>query len=66
MNGNKEAKKILKQTHPRSSRKRQITLATTSSFFSSGAFELFLPFVRVARRSEEVAPKHRAKSIVDD
>jgi len=51
-------------TYPRSSKNRQITLATISSFFSRGAFGLAL--VRCANFSVEVAPKHSAKSIVDD
>jgi len=51
-------------TYPRSSKNRQITLATISSFFSRGVFGLTL--VRCANFSVEVAPKHNAKSIVDD
>jgi hypothetical protein len=65
-NTNNGKEPVWKWTHPRSSRNRQITFATISSFFSSGGFELFLIFVRVARRSEEVAPRQSAKSIVDD
>ena len=54
-------------THPRSSRNRQITLATSSSFLSSGPCEAFgFIFVRPANFSLEVAPRHRAKSIVED
>jgi hypothetical protein len=42
-------------------------LATTSSFLSRGPCDgLALIFVRAANRSEEVAPKHRAKSMVED
>ena len=53
-------------THPRSSRKRQITFATISSFLSS-PFELFaLILVRCASFSDAVAPRQREKSIVDD
>jgi len=52
------------EAHPRSSRKRQITLATTSSFFSRGP--VFLILVRAASFSVAVAPKHKAKSIVED
>lgn len=54
-------------THPRSSRNRQITLATTSSFFSKGpCVKVLLILVRAASFSDAVAPKHNAKSIVDD
>jgi hypothetical protein len=55
-------------TYPRSSRKRQITFATISSFFSSGG--RFVPpgltLVRAACFSVAVAPKQSAKSIVED
>lgn len=54
------------ETHPLNSRNRQITLATTSSFFSRGAEPLALIFVLAANRSVEVAPKASAKSIVED
>lgn len=53
-------------THPLNSKNRQITFATTSSFFSSGAAPPALPFVRAASRSDDVAPRHSAKSIVAD
>jgi hypothetical protein len=44
-----------------------MTFATTSSFFSRGScVGLPLIFVRAANRSAAVAPKHRAKSIVED
>jgi len=61
-----EHNKVWKITssYPRSSKNRQITLATISSFFSSGACGLAL--VRCANFSVEVAPRHSAKSIVDD
>jgi hypothetical protein len=55
-------------THPRSSRKRQITFATISSFLSSAG--RFVPpgltLVRAACFSVAVAPKQSAKSIVED
>ena len=55
-------------TDPRSSRNRQMTLATTSSFLSKCACSTlsFLDLVRAENFSDAVAPKHRAKSIVDD
>lgn len=43
-----------------------MTLATTSSFLSSCPLVLVLALVRDASFSEAVAPKHSAKSIVDD
>jgi len=43
-----------------------MTFATTSSFFSRGVGGLLLALVRAARRSVAVAPKHNAKSMVDD
>lgn len=44
-----------------------MTFATTSSFLSSAvAGAPFLPFVRAASLSVAVAPKHRAKSMVED
>lgn len=55
-------------TYPRSSRKRQITFATISSFFSS-AGRLAPPgltLVRAACFSVAVAPRQSAKSIVED
>lgn len=55
-------------TYPRSSKKRQITLATISSFFSNGC-KLVPPgliLVRAACFSVAVAPKQSAKSIVED
>lgn len=42
-----------------------MTFATASSFLSSGEGPA-LTFVRAARRSVDVAPRHRAKSIVED
>ncbi|KAI0046558.1 hypothetical protein FA95DRAFT_1359270 [Auriscalpium vulgare] len=56
-----------KTTHPRSSRNRQMTFATISSFFSRCPVGV-RPFclVRAACLSVAVAPKHSAKSIVDD
>lgn len=55
-------------TYPRSSKKRQITFATISSFFSNGC--TFVPpgftLVRAACFSVAVAPKQSAKSIVED
>ena len=54
-------------TYPLSSRKRQITFATISSFFSSGKLGLpGLSLVRAACFSVAVAPKQSAKSIVED
>ena len=54
-------------THPLNSKKRQMTLATTSSFFSSGGGVWpILTLVRWASFSETVAPRQSAKSIVDD
>lgn len=56
-----------KNSHPLNSRKRQITLATISSLFSSGGGGgVLLPLVRLASRSVAVAPKHNAKSSVAD
>lgn len=56
-----------RNTYPRSSRKRHITFATISSFFSSaGKFAPGLTLVRAACLSVAVAPKQSAKSIVDD
>lgn len=44
-----------------------MTFATTSSFLSSGVGVWpALTFVRAASLSETVAPRHSAKSIVDD
>ena len=58
----------IRNTHPLSSRKRQITFATISSFFSSaGRFgPPGLTLVRAACFSVAVAPKQSAKSIVED
>lgn len=55
-------------TYPRSSRKRQITFATISSFLSRGT-RFVAPgrtLVRPACFSVAVAPKQSAKSIVED
>jgi hypothetical protein len=52
--------------HPLNSRNRQMTFATTSSFFSRGAEGPALIFVLIANRSVAVAPSANAKSIVDD
>ena len=56
-----------KHRHPRNSRNLQMTFATTSSFLSSGPWDkaLFI-LVRFASFSDAVAPKHSAKSIVED
>jgi hypothetical protein len=55
------------QRHPRNSRNLQMTFATTSSFLSSGPWDkALLILVRFASFSDAVAPKHSAKSIVDD
>jgi hypothetical protein len=58
------------KAHPRRSRKRQMTLATISSFLSSGfssAGDGGLALrVRAAKCSSDVAPRQRAKSIVED
>jgi len=43
-----------------------MTFATTSSFLSNGVVDGFFIFVRAAKRSVEVAPRHNAKSIVED
>ena len=54
-------------THPLSSRKRQMTLATTSSFLSRGGCDGFgFTLVRAANLSVAVAPRQSAKSIVED
>ena len=53
-------------TYPLNSRNLQMTFATTSSFLSNGVVDGFLIFVRAAKRSVAVAPKHNAKSIVED
>lgn len=55
-------------TYPRSSKKRQITFATISSFFSNGCKFAApgLTLVRAACFSVAVAPKQSAKSIVED
>ncbi len=53
-------------TYPRSSRNRQMTLATISSFFSRPEPCVTLILVRAASFSDAVAPRHRAKSMVDD
>ena len=56
-----------RNTYPRSSRKRHITFATISSFFSSGGkFAPGLTLVRAACLSVAVAPRQSAKSIVED
>lgn len=52
------------KTHPLSSRNLQMTLATASSFLSKPAG--FLALVLAASFSDAVAPKHKAKSIVED
>jgi len=53
--------------HPRSSRNRHMTLATTSSFLSNGfVLAPLLVRVRFASSPELVAPRHSAKSMVDD
>ena len=57
-----------KNTYPRSSRKRHITLATISSFLSRGT-RFGAPgrsLVRAACFSVAVAPKQSAKSMVED
>lgn len=56
----------ISSTHPRNSKKRQITLATISSFLSNGGFWPALTLVLAASLSETVAPRHNAKSIVED
>ncbi len=59
--------KVTNTTHPRSSRNRQMTLATTSSFLSSTLEPCAaLIFVRDASFSDAVAPRQSEKSIVDD
>lgn len=53
--------------HPRRSKKRQMTLATTSSFFSSGRAVTFgCCRVRFAYSSEAVATRQSLISIVED
>jgi hypothetical protein len=55
-------------TYPRSSKKRQITFATISSFLSRGGRFVApgLTLVRAACLSVAVAPRQSAKSIVED
>ena len=53
-----------KVTDPLNSRNLQITLATTSSFLSSGTWGRTL--VRLASFSDAVAPRQSTKSIVED
>ena len=52
--------------YPRNSKKRQMTFATTSSFLSSGGGLAALTLVRPTSFSDPVAPRQRAKSIVED
>ncbi|RDX54187.1 hypothetical protein OH76DRAFT_1069975 [Lentinus brumalis] len=61
-------KLVMNATHPRSSRNRQMTFATISSFFSSTPEPPCetLILVRCASFSDAVAPRQREKSIVDD
>ena len=57
----------IKNAYPRNSRNRHITFATSSSFLSSGSgLAPGLTLVRAADFSVAVAPRHSAKSIVDD
>ena len=62
----RRGRKWKEDSHPRSSKKRQITFATISSFFSKVINWPGLFLVRAANFSDTVAPRQSVKSIVED